>query len=98
LLRTPLSGGHAEIVHHSVPPFYWSISVKGIHFVTPDEHGNSHLDLYRFGDEKLVRIGRLSFPIATLPGRFAVSRDGRWALTSETRRADADLMLLENFR
>ncbi|HYZ83826.1 MAG TPA: hypothetical protein VE621_05465 [Bryobacteraceae bacterium] len=98
LLRMPAAGGEAELVHDRVPPFHWSISTKGIHFLTQDESGNVYLDLYRFSDEKVVRTGQLSFRIATLPGRFIVSRDGRWALTSQTKRADADLMLLEKFR
>lgn len=98
LFRMPAAGGNAELVHDRVPPFHWSISTKGIHFVTRDERGNLYLDLYRFTDDEIVRTGQLSFRIATLPGRFIVSRDGRWALTSQTKRADADLMLLENFR
>jgi hypothetical protein len=97
LFRMTAGGGKAELIHDRVPPFHWSISAKGIHFLT-QERGNLYLDLYRFSDEKLVRAGLLSFRIATSPGRFIVSRGGRWALTSETKRNDADLMLLENVR
>jgi hypothetical protein len=43
-------------------------------------------------------VGDFPFLLAIAPGRLIVSRDGRWALTSERKRFDADLMMLENFR
>jgi hypothetical protein len=97
----PAAGGNPSVIHDRVPAFYWSISAKGIYFLTSDNRlplPKLYVDLYRFTDEKIVRAGELSFRVAAAPGRFIVSPDGRWALTSETKRDDADLMLLENFR
>ena len=97
----PAAGGDPSVVHDRVPALYWSISAKGVYFLTWDNHPPTpklYVDLYRFTDEKIVRAGELPFRVATEPGRFVVSPDGRRALASETTRNDIDLMLLENFR
>ena len=99
LLRIPIAGGDPILIHDRVPPRYWSISNKGIYFLTSDgPTPKLYVDLYRFIDEKIVRVGELPFRVSTMPGRFVVSRDGRRALASETTRNDIDLMLLENVR
>ena len=87
------------LIHDRVPASYWSISNKGIYFLTSDgPTPKLYVDLYRFIDEKIVRVGELPFRVSTAPGQFVVSPDGRRALASETTRNDIDLMLLENFR
>jgi Tol biopolymer transport system component/DNA-binding winged helix-turn-helix (wHTH) protein len=98
LLRMPTSGGEPTLIYDRVPPFYWSISTKGVHFLT-SENGSPrlYLDLYQFADEKVVRVGEFPFRVAA-SRFFVVSPDGRWALASERMRSDADLMLLENLR
>ena len=56
------------------------------------------IDVYRFSDQRVARVGRVGFRI---PGNFphmTVSRDGRWALATNMVRFDADLMRLDNFR
>jgi Tol biopolymer transport system component len=101
LLRMPAAGGDPIVIHDRVPAFYWSICAKGIYFLTLDKHPTTpklYVDLYRFTDKKIVRVGELPFQVAVAPGRFVVAPDGRRALTSETNRNDIDLMLLENFR
>jgi Tol biopolymer transport system component len=99
LLRMPIAGGDPIVIHDRVPAAYWSISNKGIYFLTSDgPTPNVYVDLYRFIDERIVRVGELPFHVSTAPGQFVVSPDGRRALASETTRNDIDLMLLENFR
>jgi hypothetical protein len=98
LLRIPTSGGEPKLIYDRVPPFYWSISTKGVHFLTLESGSpRLYLDLYAFGDEKVVRVGEFPFRVAA-SRFFAVSPDGRWGLASERMRSDADLMLLENLR
>jgi Tol biopolymer transport system component len=96
LLRVPMGGGEATLIHERIPPFYWSVSSRGIFFLAGDLSPTS--ELYRLREGKVVHIGRLPFRLAVSPGGMAVSRDGRWALVSALHRNEADLMLLENFR
>ena len=97
LMRMPLVGGQEELVLERVRPFLWSVTETGIVFVTREPNFDA-IDVYRFSDQRVARLGRLGFRI---PGTFThmtVSREGRWALATEMVRFDADLMLLDNFR
>ena len=97
LMRLPLAGGQEELVLEGVRPFLWSVTESGIVFVTREANFDA-IDVHRFSDQRVARLGRLGFRI---PGTFThmtVSRDGRWALATEMVRFDSDLMLLDNFR
>ena len=97
LMRLPLAGGQEEVMIEGVRPFLWSVTENGIVFVTREPNFDA-VDMYRFTDQRVARLGRLGFRI---PGTFThmtVSRDGRWALATEMVRFDSDLMLLDNFR
>ena len=97
LMRAPVAGGQEELVLERVLPFLWSVTDKGIVFVNREPDFDA-IDVYRFNDQRVARVGRLAFRV---PGIFAcmtVSRDGRWALATEMVRFDSDLMLLDNFR
>jgi hypothetical protein len=99
LMRIPVAGGDATVIHEGLSPFYWSVTARGIYFLQPE--GNVHgVHLLRFSDQKAVRVGALPFPVAYVqgPGRLTVSRDGRWALVNVVDRREGDLMLLDNFR
>jgi tricorn protease-like protein len=96
LLRMPIGGGKATLIHERMPPYFWSISSRGIFFLAVGP--TPATELYRLHEGKVVRIGTLRFKVANAPGGMAISRDGRWALVSGLERNDADLMLLENFR
>jgi Tol biopolymer transport system component len=111
LMRMPLDGGEAELIYDQVPPSYWSVTEYGVVFLklvelTPSERKMRQLDLirvdavemYRFADRKIVRLGTLPFRVTSLPGRFVVSRDGRWALASVDAGGESDLMLLDGLR
>jgi Tol biopolymer transport system component len=97
LMRLPLSGGQEELVLERVRPFLWSVTDTGIVFVTREPDFDA-IDVYRFSDQQVARIGRLGF---RLPGSYThmtVSRDGRWALATKMVQFDVDLMRVDNFR
>jgi hypothetical protein len=102
LMRIPTrEGGNAKMLIDDVTPFLWCVTDVGIYFLRDDGPGRS-IHLYRFADEKIARLGalRFQFPNDSVPGRFTVSRDGRWALVNvaEHQEDEGDLMLLDNFR
>jgi Tol biopolymer transport system component len=97
LMRVPLAGGQEEVVLERIRPFLWSVTDTGIVFVTRETDFDA-IDLYRFSDQRVARVGRLGF---RTPGRFphmTTSRDGRWALATKMVRFDSDLMRLDKFR
>ena len=97
LMRVPLVGGHEEPVLEHVRPFLWSVTDTGIVFVTREREFDA-IDVYRFSDRRVARVGRLGFRIASIYTHLTVSRDGRWALATKMERFDTDLMRLDNFR
>jgi dipeptidyl aminopeptidase/acylaminoacyl peptidase len=96
LMRVPLAGGDAEVVLEHVRPFLWSVTDSGIVFVTREPDFDA-IDLYRFSDRRVARVGRLGFRIPGIYTHMTVSRDGRWALATKMERFDTDLMRLDNF-
>ena len=97
LMRLPLVGGQEELVLERVRPFLWSVTETGIVFVTREPSFDA-IDVYRFSDQRVARLGRLGFRIPRTFTHMTVSREGRWALATEMVRFDSDLMLLDNFR
>ena len=97
LMRVPLGGGHEEAVLEQVRPFLWSVTDTGIVFVTREPEFDA-IDMYRFSDRRVARIGRLGFRLAGIYTQMTVSRDGRWALATKMERYDSDLMRIDNFR
>jgi hypothetical protein len=97
LMRQPLGGGPEEVVLDGVRPFLWSVTETGIVFVTREADFDA-VDVYRFGDRRVTRLGRLAFRIPEIYTHLTVSRDGRWALATNLVRFDSDLMRLDNFR
>jgi hypothetical protein len=97
LWRVPLAGGQQELVLDRVRPFLWSVTDTGIVFVTREPDFDA-IDVYRFSDQRVARVGRLGFRIPWIYRNMTVSRDGRWALAAKMARFDSDLMRLDNFR
>jgi Tol biopolymer transport system component len=97
LMRVPVAGGQEEMVFERVRPFLWSVTDSGIFFVTREPDFDA-IDLYRFSDQRVSRVGRLEFRVPGIYTYMTVSRDGRWALATKMVRFDSDLMLLDNFR
>jgi Tol biopolymer transport system component len=97
LMRVPLGGGQEEVVVDRVRPFLWSVTDPGIVFATR-EPGFDAIDVYRFGDRRVARLGRIPFRIPGIYTNMTASRDGRWVLATNLVRFDTDLMRLDNFR
>jgi len=97
LMRASLDGGQETVVLDGIRPLLWSVTEKGIVFVTRESDFDA-IDMYRFSDRQVARVGRLGFRIASTYAHMTASRDGRWALATEMVRFDSDLMLLDNFR
>jgi Tol biopolymer transport system component len=97
LMRLPLGGGQEELVLDRVRPFLWSVTEAGIVFVTREPHFDA-IDVYRFSDRQVTRLGRLGFRIPDIYAQLTVSRDGRWAMATDLVRFESDLMWLDNFR
>ena len=97
LMRVPLAGGHEEVVLEHIRPFLWSVTETGIVFVTRESDFDA-IDVYRFSDQQVARVGRLGFRIPWRYTHMTASRDGRWALATNMVRFDSDLMRLDNFR
>ena len=98
VMRMAFHGGETKAVLTEVAPFLWCVTSTGIYFVRGTRPAWIHL--YRFEDEKIVRVGMvdLRIPGLNVPGRITVSPDGRWALLNVSGPAEGDLMLLDNFR
>ena len=96
-MRAPVAGGQEELVLERVRPFLWSVTDTGIVFVTREPDFDA-IDVYRFSDQRVARLGRLGFRIPGTFNQMTVSRDGRWALATQMVRFDSDLMMLDNFR
>ena len=96
-MRVPLVGGLEELVLERVRPLLWSVTDTGIVFVTREPDFDA-IDVYRFSDRRVARVGRLGFRLPGIFRHMTVSRDGRWALATKMARFDSDLMRLDNFR
>jgi len=97
LMRAALAGGQEELVLGRVRPFLWSVTDTGIVFITREPDFDA-IDVYRFSDRQVARVGRLAFRIPGVYPHMTVSRDGRWALATKMVRFDSDLMRIDNFR
>ena len=78
LMRAPVAGGREELVLERLRPFLWSVTDTGIVFVTREPDYDA-IDVYRFSNQRVARVGRVGFRI---PGSFThmtVSiTDGSW--------------------
>jgi len=97
LMKMPVSGGREETVLENVPAFAWSVTQKGVFFVSREREYDA-VDLYRFGDGTVMRIGRLNFRLPPIVSHMAFSRDGTRALATNMVRDDTDLMFIDDFR
>jgi hypothetical protein len=97
LMRAPVAGGQEEVVLPHVLPFLWELTENGIVFVSSTAEVDA-IDVYRFSDQRVSRLGQLGFRIPASFRSMTASRDGRWALATQMVRFDSDLMRIENFR
>jgi len=97
LMRLSLEGGSEEPMVEGVRPFLWSVTDRGIVFVTRETDFDA-IDIYRFSAHRVARVGRLGFRLPGAYTHMTVSGDGRWALATKTVQFEADLMRIDNFR
>ena len=97
LMRAPVDGGEEVVVLPQIWTFHWSVTEKGIYYLSPGSAAKPH-QILRFESGHSEVAGELPGPLATLSGDAAVSRDGRWLLMTELDRNDTDLMLVDKFR
>jgi Tol biopolymer transport system component len=97
IMRIRVAGGAPATVLEGKPGELWSLTQKGIFFVTRDRADT--INLLPLEDGATARpVGTLPFRISGYGGSMTVSKDGRWLITNETNRLDTDLMLIENFK
>jgi Tol biopolymer transport system component len=97
LIRAPLAGGQQELVLERIRPFLWSVTDQGILFLQREPDFDA-INLYRFSDKRVTRLGKLGFRVPDIYTMMTASRDGRWVLATELVRFDSDLMSINNFR
>ena len=97
VMRVPVGGGQVEPVLEHVWPFLWAVTNTGIVFIARTPEFDA-IEVYRFSDRQVARVGRLGFRIPRVFTHMNASRDGRWVLATKMERFDSDLMRLDNFR
>jgi hypothetical protein len=96
-MRVPVDGGEETQVLTDIGAWTWDATDIGIVFLASTESASA-VDLLRYEDYAVMRLGLLPFNPARVSVGWTVSRDGRWLLTSQLDRVAADLMLVDNFR
>ena len=99
LKSVPIGGGAEVAVLDGVRFGLWSVTDRGIAFVTIEPESDA-IDFYDFGDRKVRRLGRLPFRVSRYLGlgMLHVDRDGRWALVSVTDQWESDIKVADGFR
>lgn len=102
----PMEG---TVVLPSVRPGYWAVAEKGIYYLTSDHRNALAYRMYRgfatssvsyrvmfydFRTRKEAQIGAIGKAV----GSFSVTWDGRTIVWSQVDNAEADIMMIENFR
>ena len=99
LMNVSVDGGEEGVVLDTVRLSLWSVSERGIVYVTVEPDADA-LDFYSFSDRQVRRLGTLPFRISRVAGcgELAVSLDGRWALVNATDHQQTDIMVADRFR
>ena len=99
LKSVPIGGGAEVSVLEGVRFGLWSVTDRGIAFVTIEPEWDA-IDFYSFGDRKVSRLGRLPFRVSRYLGlgTLHVDRVGRWALVSVTDQWEGDIKVADGFR
>lgn len=98
--RIPTAGGDEELV---LPPptapdgWYWTISQKGIYFVSTARQSAAMLKLFSAASGRVTRIADLDKYPWGGPG-LAISPDGVSILYSQVDTAGSDIVVVDNYR
>ena len=99
LMSIPAAGGEEVPLTDGFRFHLWSPVPDGIVFVSLGPDADA-IDLYRFSDGMVQRLGTLPFRVSRIAelGKMTVSRDGRWALVSTTDVWESDIMVADGVR
>jgi hypothetical protein len=97
LKRMPVEGGEERVILDIGRRGLWGVTARGVLYVR-EENDADVINLFQAGDGKIIRIGRLPFPLPREFPRMIFSRDGRWALGNQVESRESDLMMIEPFR
>jgi hypothetical protein len=99
LKAVPVGGGEESKVIDGVRFGLWSVTDRGIVFVTIEPETDA-IDFYAFADRTLRRIGRLPFRVSRYlgVGQLGVDWHARWALVSVTDQWESDIKVADGFR
>lgn len=91
LWRIPVSGGPPEVVDHVASQARWTVSRRGVYYLTPDEK-------LEFRDWSTGRLTTLRTNGLRLASHAAVAPDDQWLLIAAEAGIGRDLMEVANFR
>lgn len=99
LKSVPVGGGAEVSVLEGVRFGLWSVTDRGIVFVTIEPESDA-IDFYSFGDGRVSRLGRLPFRVSRYLGlgTLRIDQPGRWALVSVTDQWESDIKVADGFR
>jgi Tol biopolymer transport system component len=98
LKRVPTDGGEETVVMDGVSSFYWSMTQKGIYFLSLDQ-GRDYLERYDLATGQRTRLGALPFQAARgFCGFMSVSNDGRFLIANHVDRFEQNLGIIDGFR
>ena len=101
LWSMPSSGGAAQAIAglEAVPAGRWGVTQDGVCYLDiPAGNQPKPIVCWNSATGKTSRVGVVEKPFFNAPPSFTVSRDGRRFVWNQTDHADADLVLVENFR
>jgi hypothetical protein len=95
----PVQGGEEQTILAKVGLGLWGITGRGILYAA-EESAHDVINVCDLRDRRVSRIGHLTFRIPRMNAvcRMAFSPDGLVALGNRVDRAEADVMMIDNFR
>ena len=95
--KLPVGGGEEVRVLERGHADLWAVTSQGICLLNL-ELTPAAIEFFDFATRHLKRISREALgPVASEPGNFAVSPDGKWVLYNRVDQMDSDIVLVENF-
>jgi eukaryotic-like serine/threonine-protein kinase len=96
--KVPVAGGEAALALKTGKRAGWTLSVAGIYVLDPDANGGPAIEFVPFAAKRREVVRLPGKPDSYYEPWLVVSPDGRWILYQHIDRAEADIMLVEEFR
>jgi hypothetical protein len=98
--RVAATGGEPAPVLKTGPRASWTLASAGIYILDPDAEGGPRIEFFPFSGQRTQPVRLPGNPDSYLPypSGESVSPDGRWILYMRVDRAEADIMVVDNFR